>query len=257
MNQLSDAEVAIEAAEAGATVVRKRYGATVSRYDKSPTDFATEADLEAERAVLEVLRAARPADAVIGEEYGASGQAARTWLVDPLCGTLNFAAETPLFSVNVALAGSGVAAVAQPLTGEVFWTDGTSAKVRRDGTDTPAIPSAASLLVDVDIDGLPGNDFLGAQLLADEKFRAAFAGRVSSTTLTLAWVATGRRAAYITDGNLVDSVHFTAGAVLCQAAGCIVTDFYGQPLYTNRGLIAAADATTHRYLLELVSGHLA
>lgn len=78
MNQLSDVEVAITAAEAGAAVVRRRYGATISRYDKSPTDFATEADLEAERAILEVIHAARPDDAVIGEEYGATGQAART-----------------------------------------------------------------------------------------------------------------------------------------------------------------------------------
>ncbi len=256
MNQLSDVEVAITAAEAGAAVVRRMYGAAMSRYDKSPTDFATEADLEAERAILEVMNAARPDDAVIGEEYGATGQAARTWLVDPLCGTLNFAAETPLFSVNVALPGLGVAAVAQPLTGEVFWTDGTTAHVRRDGTDSPAVPSAASHLVDVDIDAPPGTDFVGAQLLTDEKFRAAFAGRVSSSTLTLAWVAVGRRAGYITNGSLTDSVHFTAGTTLCTAAGCIVTDFRGQPLHTGPGLVAAADPSTHQQLLDLIAPHL-
>lgn len=256
MNQLHDAEVAINAAEAGAVVVRRKYGAALSRYDKSPTDFATEADLEAERAILEVIRAARPDDAVIGEEYGATGQAARTWLVDPLCGTLNFAAETPLFSVNVALPGAGVAAVAQPLTGEVFWTDGTTANVRRDGTDSPAQPSATSHLVDVDIDAPPGSDFIGPQLLTDEKFRATFAGRVSSTTLTLAWVALGRRAAYITNGDLPNSVHFTAGTTLCQSAGCIVTDFRGQPLHTGPGLVAAANRATHQQLLDLIAPHV-
>jgi myo-inositol-1(or 4)-monophosphatase len=256
MNQLSDVEVAITAAEAGAAVVRRMYGAAMTRYDKSPTDFATEADLEAERAILEVIRAARPDDAVIGEEYGATGQAARTWLVDPLCGTLNFAAETPLFSVNVALPSADVAAVAEPLTGEVFWTDGTTAQVRRDGTDSPAKPSATSQLVDVDIDGPPGTDFLGAQLLADEKFRAAFAGRVSSTTLTLAWVAIGRRAAYVTDGTLLNSVHFTAGTTFCQSAGCVVTDFRGRPLHTGPGLVAAANLETHQQLLDLIAPHI-
>ncbi|MFI7062383.1 inositol monophosphatase family protein [Kribbella sp. NPDC050124] len=279
MEQLTDAEVAIEAAAAGAAVVRRMYGATVERYDKSPTDFATEADLHAERAILEVIRAARPDDAVIGEEYGATGRAARTWLVDPLCGTLNFAARTPLFSVNVALPATGVAAVADPLTHELFWTDGTTTHVRHATahatadattdadspahspaappvTDVPAEPSATSLLVDVDIDAPPDADFLGAQLLADEEFRAAFAGRVSSTTLTLAWVAVGRRAAYITDGTLIDSVHFTAGTALCQAAGCTVTDFRGDPLHTGPGLIAAADPATHRRLLDLIAPHL-
>ena len=53
----------------------------------------------------------------------------------------------------------------------------------------------------------------------DEAFRAAFALRVCSTALTLAWVAVGRHAGYITNGPLVDSVHFTAGTALCQAAG--------------------------------------
>jgi myo-inositol-1(or 4)-monophosphatase len=256
MDQPRDVEVAIAAAEAGADVVRRKYGAALNRYDKSPTDFATEADLEAERAILDVIHAARPDDAVIGEEYGATGEAARTWLVDPLCGTLNFAAETPLFSVNVALPGAGVAAVAQPLTGEVFWTDGATTNVRRNGADSPATPSASSRLVDVDIDAPPGSDFLGAQLLTDEKFRAAFAGRVSSSTLTLAWVAVGRRAAYITNGTLTNSVHFAAGAILCESSACTITDFRGQPLHTGPGLVAAADPATHQQLLDLIAPHL-
>lgn len=253
MSTQTDAEVAIQAAEAGAAVVRAKYGAPLARFDKSPTDFATEADLAAERAILDVLRTARPGDAVIGEEYGADGQATRTWLVDPLCGTLNFAAETPLFSVNVALQGTGVAAVAQPLTGEVFWTDGTTAAVRRDGADSPATPSANSLLIDVDVDDPPGSDFLGARILTDPALLTTFALRVSSTTLALAWVALGRRAGYLTNGSLIDSVHFTAGIQLCQAAGCVVTDFRGQPVHTGPGLVVAADTATHDRLLEVVS----
>ena len=257
MSAQTDAEVAIRAAEAGAAVVRTMYGAPLARYDKSPTDFATEADLAAERSILEVLRTARPDDAVIGEEYGAEGRAARTWLVDPLCGTLNFAAETPLFSVNVALRESGVAAVAQPLTGEVFWTDGTAAAVRRDGVDSPATPSATSLLIDVDVDDPPDSDFRGARLLTDETLLKTFALRVSSTTLALAWVALGRRAGYITNGALADSVHFTAGIELCRAAGCVVTDFRGQPVLSGPGLVVAADARTHSQLLEGISRYLA
>lgn len=258
MGELRDVEVAIKAAEVGAAVVRERFGGALSRYAKSPTDFATEADLESERAILDAIRAERPDDAVIGEEYGASGQAERTWLVDPLCGTLNFAAQNPLFSVNVALRGPAgdVAAVAQPLTGEIFWTDGTTVGIRRDGVDTPATASATSRLVNIDIDAPAGGEFLGPQLLTDEKLRAAFGLRVFSTTLALAWVAVGRQAAYVTDGTLSDSVHFTAGIVLCQAAGATITDLHGDPLHTSTGLIAAATAETHQQLHTLVSAHL-
>lgn len=45
----TDVEVAIAAAEAGAAVVRRMYGEPLARFAKSPTDFATEADIAAER----------------------------------------------------------------------------------------------------------------------------------------------------------------------------------------------------------------
>ncbi len=137
---LNDAEVAIAAAQAGADVIRARYGSPGDRTAKVGIDFVTETDLEAEQAILDVVRAARPDDAFLGEEAGLLGDAAaeRTWLVDPLCGTLNFAARTPLVAVNVALrVGSEIvaAAVAEPFADEVSWTDGTAAHLRRDGVD--------------------------------------------------------------------------------------------------------------------------
>jgi myo-inositol-1(or 4)-monophosphatase len=96
------------------------------------------------------------------------------------------------------------------------------------------------------------------RLLADEAFRTRFQPRVVSTSLALAWVATGRRAAYVTDGQLVDNVHFAAGIALCQAAGCTVTDIDGQPLPTGAGgLIAAADRPTHAALLATITDQAA
>jgi myo-inositol-1(or 4)-monophosphatase len=91
----TDAEVAVAAARAGAAVVRGLSGSPVARFGKPGGDFATDADLRAERAIVAVIRAARPADAVTGEEGGSSGagDARRRWLVDPLCGTLNYAAR--------------------------------------------------------------------------------------------------------------------------------------------------------------------
>jgi myo-inositol-1(or 4)-monophosphatase len=256
---LSDAGLAIAAAEAGAEVVRRYYGTHVDHFAKSDRDFATTADLEAERAILAVIRAARPDDAFLGEEGGRSGPAGpRMWLVDPLCGTLNFAVRTPLVAVNVALrtpAGVTVAAVADPLAGELFWTDGTGAWVRRDGADSELVPSGDSRLVDVNLDPpFPNADiFRATTLLADPEFGAEFGPRVLSTTLALTWVAAGRRAAYLTDGHFEDSVHFAAGLAICRAAGCVVTGIQGQPLHTGvGGLLAAADTGTHAALLRLV-----
>jgi myo-inositol-1(or 4)-monophosphatase len=257
----SDAEVAIAAVEAGAAVVRARFGTALARIEKAPMDFATDADVGAERAILDVLRSARPADAYQGEELGRSGDASagRTWLIDPVCGTLNFAARTPLMAVNVAVRAGRrieVAACADPLAGEVFWTDGQRAFVHRDGTDSQLSPSAVTGLVDVNLDPPHPNAarFLAARLLAAPEFMTVFRPRVSSTSLALAWVAAGRRAAYVTDGDLRDSVHFSSGIALCEAAGCVLTGLRGQPLHTGvGGLVAAADGQTHARLAEIIA----
>lgn len=258
--ELSDAEVAVAAAQAGAEVIRARYGTRLARFDKGAGDFATDADIESERAILGVLRAQRPADAVLGEELGLSGSATagRTWLVDPLCGTLNFAAQTPLVAVNVTLRSAGrltAACSAHPVAAELLWTDGHGAYLRRDGADSPLRPSAESALVDVNVDEPRTNAdrFLAARLLTDPDFMAAFGPRVLSTSLPLSWVAAGRRAAYVSDGHQRDSVHFAAGIALCEASGCVVTGLRGEPLGEGTGgLVAAADGATHARLIEII-----
>jgi myo-inositol-1(or 4)-monophosphatase len=131
------------------------------------------------------------------------------WLVDPLCGTLNYAVRSMLVAVNVTLrtgADIRAAASADPFANEMFWTDGVRAYVRRDGADEQLAPSAESCLVDVNLDPPFPNAprFLAAPLLAEPGFVERFHSRVVATTLAVAWVAAGRRAAYVTDGHLPD-----------------------------------------------------
>lgn len=164
--------------------------------------------MAAEEAILRVIRAARPEDAVHGEEGGQRGaaDAERRWLVDPLCGTLNYAVGSMLVAVNL----------------------------------DPPFPGAPA--------------FRAVDLLAHPRFVEGFRPRVVSSTLALAWVAAGKRAAYVTDGNgLAGSVHFAAGIALCRAAGCVVTGVDGAPAgESGRGLVAAADAETHGALLSMI-----
>lgn len=85
----SDEEVALRAVNAACEVIRRAYGGAVERSGKGGGDFATGVDPAAERVIRRSLRKAYPRDVILGEEYGADeGEGARTWLVDPLCGTL-------------------------------------------------------------------------------------------------------------------------------------------------------------------------
>jgi myo-inositol-1(or 4)-monophosphatase len=257
ITDLSDTEVALAAARAGAAALMAGYGATLTREPKSATDFATEADLASERAILQVIRSMRPHDGFVGEELGEVGgsDGARVWLVDPLCGTVNYAAMTPLFSVNVALREgdtTAAAAVAHPPSGEVYCagTDGFTIEGRGE-----LGPAAHHRIIDINADGPIDRSFVGAQLAADPELRAHFNPRIASTTLALAWVATGQRLGYVTDGHHEDSVHFSAGVAVCQAAGCTITDFDGGPVHSGPGIIAAADPATHAVLVSLVARH--
>jgi len=93
------------------------------------------------------------------------------------------------------------------------------------------------------------------RLAADSDFRAVFGPRIESTTLALAWVASGQRLGYVTDGRHEGSVHFAAGIALCQAASCVISDFDGNAVHTGPGIIAAQDRESHALLVELVARH--
>jgi len=256
---MNDAELAIAVVRVGAQVVRRQFGIARKQVQKGPRDFATSADVGAEEAMSAVIGRERPGDAVIGEELGSGGatDSPRTWLLDPLCGTANYFARTRLVAVNAALNtpdGVIAAAVADPFTADVFWTDGESAYVRSGERDVPARPRADSELVDLSFDppfpNAPG--FRAVGLAADEEFTARFSPRVVSSSLALTWVATGRRAAYVTDGEIRASIDFSAGLAICEAAGCTASSLDGGSW--NRaagGLIVAADQPTHATLVEL------
>lgn len=258
---LTDAEVAIEAALAGAEVVARYYGSNHELFAKSSTDFVTETDIDAENAIITVLETHRPADARTGEESGDSGshEGSRRWLIDPLCGTLNFAASTPLVAVNVALLQDGrssTAAAADPIADELFWTDGSRSFIRRGSGDRLLAPTSLSSLIEINCDGPLDRPFVGGQLVNDPRLRATYGPRVISSTLGVAWVAAGRRAAYISDGSFRGNLHFAAGIAIAEAAGCVISDLAGDPLNTGRGLVISADPATHQSVMELVRPHV-
>jgi myo-inositol-1(or 4)-monophosphatase len=261
--ELTDGHVALLAAEAGGAVVRRMYRTELAHYLKEGTDFATDADLEAETAIRAVLTQHRPEDAQLGEEHGASGpDSPRRWLVDPLCGTRNFGAGLPLMSTNVALSVDGdltAAAAAECVGDETYWTDGSTARVRRSGADSVLRPDTTNLMVEFNLEVDAAGRRWASDIMADPRFFETYQPRITSSTLALSWVAAGRHAAYVTEGDLRDNVHFAAGVALCRAAGCVVTDLDGDPVDTGGatrsrrgGLVAAGDAATHAAILALV-----
>ncbi|HJP67203.1 MAG TPA: inositol monophosphatase family protein [Actinomycetota bacterium] len=75
----------------------------------SATDLVSDVDREAERVIVEALRAARPEDAVLAEEATEEGGTSGIrWVVDPLDGTVNYSRRYPLFAVSIGIEILGV-----------------------------------------------------------------------------------------------------------------------------------------------------
>ena len=97
------------AARAAARLMEMR-GGSLEVERKELLDVVTAADLASERIVLDGLRALTPGIAIVSEEAGttgATGGPAR-WIVDPLDGTVNYAAGLPWFSVTIAYQEDGI-----------------------------------------------------------------------------------------------------------------------------------------------------
>lgn len=127
-----DLEFALELADLADRISAARFRASdlvvSTKPDMTPV---TEADQAVEQAILERLEAARPDDAVMGEEYGerdgraaGAGSAARRWIIDPIDATKNYVRGVPVYATLLALEHAGeieVGVVSAPALGMRWW----------------------------------------------------------------------------------------------------------------------------------------
>ncbi|OJF10165.1 histidinol phosphate phosphatase [Couchioplanes caeruleus subsp. caeruleus] len=142
--------MARQAAQTGAAVALRHFAALADlpRERKPDGSVVTAADRDTEAAIREVLSAARPADAVLGEEGGAVGDGRRRWIVDPIDGTAQFVAGDDRWLVLVALEVDGeiaVGAAAVPAQGTLWWASrgGGAFRSALDGTAPQRVTVAA------------------------------------------------------------------------------------------------------------------
>jgi len=95
---------------------------------KGPTDFVSNADLKAEKIIIEELKKARPYYSIISEEDGSEENKDKnnTWIIDPIDGTTNFLHGVPHFAISIALKYeneivSGL--VYDPIKDEMFYAE--------------------------------------------------------------------------------------------------------------------------------------
>src|ERR1700754_3548639 len=115
-----------------------------SAVQKKGDDFATEVDLAIERQVVEALTN-RTGIGVHGEEFGGADlNSPLVWVLDPIDGTFNYAAGSPMAAILLGLVRNGqpVAGLTwMPFTGEQF-SAVVGKPLRSNGVEQPMLKPA-------------------------------------------------------------------------------------------------------------------
>lgn len=226
---------------------------------KKGNDFATEIDLEIERQVVTALQATTGIG-VHGEEFGGTDvDSPWVWVLDPVDGTFNYAAGSPMAAILLALLHDGdpVAGLTWlPFTDERY-TAVAGGPLVKNGAPQPPLETTE----------------LGESLLAVGTFsadsRGRFPGRYRMALLeNLSRVSsrlrmhgsTGIDLVYVADGIVGAAISFgghvwdhAAGVAQVRAAGGIVTDLAGKPWTPTSDSVLAAAPGAHGEILDILS----
>jgi len=221
---------------------------------KDHGDIATEAQTEAENAIIATLRAAFPDQAIVGAEAGeivsqirastGVNEKSQRWIIDPIDGTANFVHGYPFYAVSIALThGAEVthAVVLDPVRDELF----TAIKGKGAQLNGTAIRTSTCVRIEEALVGTVFPSRTSAKLPAYLPIfngllkQCAGVRRAGAGALDLAYVATGRL-----DGFFVMSQNawdIAAGALIVTEAGGRVGDFAGgKDFLRSSDVIAAA-----------------
>jgi histidinol-phosphatase len=236
-------EIMVEAARAGGAVAVEHYrrGFSVSlKADRSPV---TEADHEAEREIVRVLRARCPDHGMLGEELGESGPRDRRFIIDPIDGTRNFVRRIPTWATLIGLEDDGVVTagvVFQPVPGVLHtarrgrgaWCDGERLRV------SPVDALDRALVVHSSVNFLKRSAYWDGFLRLSDRTQVQRGFGDFSAYL---WVAEGK--GEIALSTTVKAWDVAALKAIVEEAGGRLTDLegrsgiYGSTVFASNGLL--------------------
>lgn len=258
---MSELNVAQSAARAGGEVVARYFRDGVTMRSKGTSDLVSDADVEAEQAIVATIRRAFPGHAILAEEeHRAEATAEHLWVIDPLDGTTNFAHRIPHFAVSIGYyrAGQPVCGVIyQPLNGDWFVASrGQGAFHNGQPVRVGPQRSLEEVLVGVGFYYDHGVMMERTLLALRDLIRMKTHGvrRFGTASLDLAFVACGQFAAFFE--YELSPWDFAAGRLFVEEAGGRVTTCRGEELPLRKSSVLATNGWLHDDVLRIVSEHV-
>ena len=246
------------AKKAGKAIYRK-YGKIGVKYTKTDaSDVVTEADLIANKIIVDAIRRKYPNHSIISEETGEhKADSEYCWIIDPLDGTTNFARRAPLFVTQIALVKNGeleLAAVYDICAKEMFFAKKGAGAFRdckrifcskiNNFADTQGLLSIR----------LNEKNFNVTERLYKYSIKNStpcWVSSIGSAGIGSAYLADGRRDWRISNGGKVWD--YAPTTLLMQESGCKVTNLKGESWSLEDREQISANPDIHKVLLEALS----
>jgi len=269
-------EAALQSAHAAAAILQthRLHRDDLIIDEKQRNDLVSNADKEAEDAIIDHLRRHTPEFGIVAEESGGQTQGQATWYIDPLDGTTNFLHGIPHYAVSIALIGHAgsyatdnetplaqdtplVAVVYDPNREELFTAlYGVGAWLNQHRLQCSTTTNLQHSLLAT---GLPFRDFSFEKSympsLQAAMHHTRGVRRFGSAALDLAWVACGRYDGYWELGLAPWDV--AAGTLLVREAGGVCEDLAGTQPWPINGNLYASNPHIANALHQLVHPSLA
>ena len=220
---------------------RAERGVSTSETKSSATDMVTEFDKANETLIVGGILAARPHDAIVGEEgTDTAGISGVDWLIDPIDGTTNFMYGLPGWAVSIAArtaAGTQVGVVYVPATEELFTaTSGGGARLN-------GVPICCGTTDDVALALVATGFSYSVSRRAQQAQRVALLApqvrdlrRFGAAAVDLCNLAAGRVDVYYE--QWLGPWDLAAGELIAREAGCVTSTLDGRPVHHD-SVIAA------------------
>jgi myo-inositol-1(or 4)-monophosphatase len=249
--------VAVMAARrAGSALIKKMANLDKVKVErKGYNDYVSDADLAAERAIIDCIHKHYPDHAILAEESGAVGDSETTWIIDPLDGTTNFLHGFPVFAVSIGVEVKGRiehGVVYDPLRQELF----TASRGKGAYLDDHRIRVSGQTKLD---HALIGTGFpfrqadteIGPYMAMLAKVLRSTSGirRPGAAALDLAYVAAGRLDAFWETG--LKPWDLAAGTLLIREAGGIVSGLDGNENFFDAGHVLTGSPKIYAAIARL------
>jgi myo-inositol-1(or 4)-monophosphatase len=249
--------VAVMAARrAGSALIKKMVNLEKLKVEqKGHNDFVSDADLAAEKAIINCILKHYPDHAILAEESGIQGESDTVWIIDPLDGTTNYLHGFPVFAVSIGVQIKGRmehAVVYDPLRQELFTaTRGQGAhlegrRIRVSGQKQleRSLIGTGFPFRQADQEIGPYMDMLGNVIRSTAGVR-----RPGAAALDLAYVAAGRLDAFWETG--LKSWDLAAGSLLIREAGGIISGLDGSEGFLDTGHVLTGTPKIYAALAKL------